>query len=95
MGLERDEKVQIGKPLFQAAPNLMKHIKARYWLGWELNVADWIGNAIMLVVGAFIVFVLIQTLTSSYPEFGTYGWTLMGAYIVGAAFYLRYALRKN
>lgn len=60
-----------------------------------MNIGEFLGSAIMIVVGAYILFVLIQSLSETEPGFGQYGWYLFGAYIVGAAIFLKYALSQR
>jgi len=60
-----------------------------------LDVGEFIGAAIMIVVGAYILYVLIQSLSETQPGFAQYGWYLFGAYIVGAAIFLKYALSQR
>lgn len=60
-----------------------------------MGAVDWVRDAIILIIGAFVVYVLIQSLSQTYPEFGQYGWALMAAYIAGAALYLKYGPRRN
>jgi len=60
-----------------------------------LDVGEFVGSAIMIVIGAFILFEIIQSLSQTDPAFAQYGWYLFGAYIVGAAIFLRYALSQR
>ena len=60
-----------------------------------MDAVDWVRDAIVIVIGAVIVFVLIQTYSGIYPEFGQYGWVLMGAYIAGAVLFLKYGLSRK
>lgn len=61
-----------------------------------MDIAEWIGGAIAIVIGAYIVYVIIQTFCETNPGFCEYGWLLMGAYIAGAVLFLKYGLgRKN
>jgi hypothetical protein len=60
-----------------------------------MDVGEFIGSAIMIIVGAYILYVVIQSLSQTDPGFAQYGWYLFGAYIVGAALFLRYALSQQ
>jgi|YelNatPaOPRAMG01_1025707.scaffolds.fasta_scaffold71488_2 hypothetical protein len=60
-----------------------------------MDVGEFIGSAIMIIVGAYILYVIIQSLSQTDPGFAQYGWYLFGAYIVGAALFLRYALSQQ
>lgn len=59
-----------------------------------MDVSEFVRNATILVIGAFILFVLVQSFSEVFPGFGQYGWALLGAFIVGAALFLKYALRR-
>jgi len=60
-----------------------------------LDVVEWVKSAIVIVIGAYIIYALIQSLTETYPEFGQYGWGLLGAYVAGAILFLKYGLSKS
>jgi divalent metal cation (Fe/Co/Zn/Cd) transporter len=60
-----------------------------------MDVGEFIGSAIMIIVGVYILYVVIQSLSQTDPGFAQYGWYLFGAYIVGAALFLRYALSQQ
>lgn len=60
-----------------------------------LEIGEWIGSAIMVIIGAYILYVLVQSLSETTPGFGEYGWYLFAAFIVGAAIFLRYGLRQR
>lgn len=60
-----------------------------------MDAVDWVRDGILIVIGAFIVYVLIQTFNETYLGFGEYGWVLMGAYIAGAVLYLKYGLSRK
>ncbi|MEM3578388.1 MAG: hypothetical protein QXX51_08110 [Candidatus Bathyarchaeia archaeon] len=60
-----------------------------------MDVGEFVGSAIMIVVGAYVLYVAIQALSQTDPGFAQYGWYLFGAYIVGAALFLRYALNQH
>lgn len=57
-----------------------------------MDAVDWVRDAFVIVVGAVVVYVLIQAFSETYPGFGEYGWLLMGAYIAGAVLFLKYGL---
>jgi len=59
-----------------------------------LDVLEWVKGAIVLVIGAFVLHVMIQSLAETYPAFGQYGWGLFAAYLAGAAVFLKYGLGK-
>ena len=60
-----------------------------------MGAEDWVRDAILIVIGAFIVYVLIQAFSETYPGFGEYGWLLMAAYVAGAVLYLKYGLSRK
>jgi len=60
-----------------------------------LDVGEFIGSAIMIIVGAYVLFVLVQSLSETQPGFGQYGWYLFAAYIAGAVIFLKYALSQR
>lgn len=60
-----------------------------------MDPIGWVRGAIVIVVGAFILYVLIQAFSDAYPAFGGYGWVLMAAYIVGATLFLKYGLSRS
>jgi len=57
-----------------------------------VDAAEFVGNAIVIVIGAYIVYLLIDTFCKSESGFCEYGWLLMGAYIAGVIVYLKYGL---
>jgi hypothetical protein len=59
-----------------------------------LDAIEWVKSAIVIVIGAYIIYVLIQSFAETYPAFGQYGWGLLGAYIAGAVFFLKHALNR-
>jgi len=60
-----------------------------------LGAADFVRDAVILIIGAFIVWQIILVLSQSYPDFRQYGWTLMAAYITGAVLYLKYGPKRD
>ncbi|MEM2129052.1 MAG: hypothetical protein QXZ70_00485 [Candidatus Bathyarchaeia archaeon] len=60
-----------------------------------MDVVEWVESAIVIVIGAYILYVLIQSFTETYPAFGQYGWGLLGAYVAGAVLFLKYSLSKS
>jgi hypothetical protein len=60
-----------------------------------MDVGEFVGSAIMIVVGAYVLYVIIQSLSQADPGFAQYGWYLFGAFIVGAAIFLRFALSQR
>jgi hypothetical protein len=60
-----------------------------------LDAREWVESATIIVIGAYIVYVLIQSFTETYPAFGQYGWSLMAAYAAGAVLSLKYGLSKS
>ena len=60
-----------------------------------MDVAEFVGNAIGLVIGAYIIYVLINALVEIEPGFSQYATMLFGAFIAGAVLYLRYALSNR
>lgn len=61
----------------------------------RLNASEWVTSAAMIVVGAYIIYVLIQSFTETYPAFGQYGWSLMAAYVAGAVLFLKRGLGQS
>jgi hypothetical protein len=59
-----------------------------------LNVVDWVKNAVVIVIGAYLIYVLVQSFSEINPGFGYYGWGLLGAFIAGATIFLKYGLGK-
>jgi uncharacterized membrane-anchored protein len=57
------------------------------------NVADYVTDAILLVIGAYVLFSLVQSFSQSNPSFGQYGWSLLSAFVVGAVWYLKHRLK--
>lgn len=60
-----------------------------------MNVGEFVANAFALAAGAIVIYAVIQNFCESYAGFCQYGWAIMAAYVAGAAFYLRYALRRD
>ena len=60
-----------------------------------MDVGQFISDAMIIIVGAFVIYVLVQAFSESVPGFGQYGWYLFGAFIVGAALYLKHALSQR
>jgi len=60
-----------------------------------LDVGEFVGAAIMIVVGAYVLYVIIQSLSQTEPGFAQYGWYLFAAYIAGAVIFLKYALSQQ
>jgi divalent metal cation (Fe/Co/Zn/Cd) transporter len=65
------------------------------WGYQKMDIGEFIGSAIMIVVGAYIFYVIIQSLSQTDPGFAQYGWYLFGAFIVGAAIFLKCALSQR
>jgi hypothetical protein len=59
-----------------------------------LDVRDWVCGAIILMVGAFVIFVIFTELCKVYPDFYGIGWILVMAFITGAALYLKYGVSR-
>lgn len=57
-----------------------------------VSVAEYIGNSIAIVIGAYIIYVMIDAFCKTESGFCEYGWLIMGAYIAGVIVYLKYAL---
>jgi len=55
-----------------------------------LDFGEFIGSAIMVVIGAFVLFEIILSLFQTNPAFAQYGW-----YLFGAAIFLKYALSER
>jgi len=55
-----------------------------------LDFGEFIGSAIMVVIGAFVLFEIILSLSQTNPAFAQYGW-----YLFGAAIFLKYALSER
>ena len=55
-------------------------------------MAEYVKNAITLVVGAIVLYVMIRSFCESHAGFCEYGWLLMGAYVFGVILYLKYGL---
>lgn len=61
----------------------------------QLDAVEWVKSAIIIVIGAYIMYVMIQSFTETYPAFGEFGWGLLGAYIAGAVLFLKYGFGKS
>jgi hypothetical protein len=57
-----------------------------------MNMKDFVSGAATGVVGDYILFNVVQALSSVTPEWGTYGWGLFAAFNVAVAFWLKHAL---
>jgi hypothetical protein len=68
---------------------------SKNWGYEKLDIGEFVGSAIMIVIGAYVLYVIIQSLSQTDPGFAQYGWYLFGAFIVGAAIFLRYALSQG
>lgn len=65
-----------------------------------MDVGEFIGSTIMIVVSAYLLYVMIKSLSETDPGFAQYGWYLFRAYIIGAAIigaaiFLRYSLNQR
>jgi hypothetical protein len=60
-----------------------------------MDVSEFVVSAILLAIGAYLPYVIIQSLSQADPGFAQYGWYLFGAFIVGAVIFLRYALSQR
>ena len=61
----------------------------------NLNVGEFVGSAIMIIIGAYVLFEIIRYLSQTDPAFAQYGWYLFMAYLFGAAIFLKYALSQR
>lgn len=60
-----------------------------------MNMAQWVRDAIVLAVGAFILWTMTDSFVNVHPGYGYYGWTIMGAYVAGVVIYLRNGLKRR
>mgnify|MGYP001118069245 CR=1 FL=1 len=60
-----------------------------------MDAIDWVRSAVIITVGAFILYVLIQSFCGVYSGFSNYGWPIITAYIFGVVLFLKYGLSKK
>jgi hypothetical protein len=60
-----------------------------------LNIKEFLTGAITGVLGDYVLFVIIQALAKTTPEWGTYGWGLFAAYNATIVLWLRHALTSE
>jgi len=59
----------------------------------NMGAAEWVRDAVIIAVGAFLLWNITNSFVSIYPGYSYYGWGIMGAYFAGAVLYLRRGLR--
>jgi hypothetical protein len=64
-------------------------------VGVALNIKAFLEGAVIGIFGDYILFVIIQSLAKTTPEWGTYGWGLFVAYNAAIVFWLRHALKSK
>jgi divalent metal cation (Fe/Co/Zn/Cd) transporter len=57
-----------------------------------MKAADFVVDVFILVVGAWIIYVLIDAFIEIEPGFSQYGLALLGAFISAAVLYIKHAL---
>jgi len=55
----------------------------------------WVRDAFVIVIGAIIIYAVIDVGCKTYPDFCQHGWTLWVEYIAGAVLYLKDGPRRN
>jgi len=55
---------------------------------------EWIKGAIAVIIGAYVLFVFIKSLSETSPEFSSVGWYLFAAFVIGAAAYLKWGWQR-
>ena len=56
---------------------------------------DPIAKAFYLIFGIYVAFYIVKALVESTPEFGSYGWPILGALVGGVIIYFRNSLFKE
>jgi|GEM_PF-6408125 len=57
-----------------------------------VDVAEVLEGVVAVALGAFLLFVLLQSFSEAFPEFATYAGLLMGAFIAGAVAFFKFKL---
>ena len=60
-----------------------------------MNATKWVRDALILAIGAFLLWTVTNSFVSIYPQYGYYGWGIMGAYFTGVVLYLRHSLKRE
>ena len=58
-----------------------------------MNPAKFVQGAMILALGAFVIYTMTTDFCEKIAGFCDYGWYIFGAYIIGAGFWLRNALK--
>lgn len=59
------------------------------------NIFDFVVDAIILVFGAYILYIIIGAFVEADPGFAQYGIALFSAFIAGAVIFLKHALSSG
>jgi hypothetical protein len=60
-----------------------------------MDMVKWVRDAIILAVGAFILWTMTDSFVNIYPGYSYYGWGIMSAYATGVIIYLRNGLKRH
>ncbi|MDI6847965.1 MAG: hypothetical protein QMD23_07575 [Candidatus Bathyarchaeia archaeon] len=60
-----------------------------------MDVIEWVRGAVVIMIGAFILYVIFSEFCKVRSDFYEIGWPLLAAFIAGAILYLKYGLSKQ
>lgn len=55
----------------------------------QSNIGTVVSTIFSLVIAVYVVYAMIKAFVDADPSFGTYGWPILGALVIGVIAYFR------